>query len=405
MKKLVDILLGYFNITVVCGYPERFLNICAQNGVELWDIVRVDANTVSASCSIKDYRLLRKILNKDDFKISTKRKSGIPFVLFRIKKRYVLIGAMIVTLLLVWTSSLFVWEIRVSGNHSVSTSEILYALDKLGVKVGAFRLTFSQEDISNSILLEIPELSYITVNTNGSIAYVIVREREPAPEMRDKDTPTLVYASKAGIINKMTVLEGRNLKNEGDSVLPGEVIVTGEMESISSQYRYVHAKAEVYARTWYDISAKSSKEVIEKSYTGREKTKTAIVLGNNRVNLYFNSGISYENYDKITKESPLTLFGCIVLPITVITETYSEYEPVKTEKTADEMAGEMEKYLTELLNSEMTGGAIMSYETESFDGNGDMMLTLKAECTEQIGVEREMTPDEIKSQPQGEGET
>ena len=206
MKKLHDILRGYITITVTCVYPERLLNICAGNGIELWRISRPDENTICACVSIIDYRRLKKILDQGQFRMRRSGNAGLPFFLFRFKKRYVLIGAMAMVLLLVSISPLFIWEIRVTGNETVPTSEILYALDKMGIKTGTFRLNISQEEVSNTILLEIPELSYIAVNTNSSIAFVEVREKVPQPEMQDRDTPTLVYAEKTGIINKLTVL-------------------------------------------------------------------------------------------------------------------------------------------------------------------------------------------------------
>lgn len=403
MKKLHDILRGYITITVTCVYPERLLNICAGNGIELWRISRPDENTICACVSIIDYRRLKKILDQGQFRMRRSGNAGLPFFLFRFKKRYVLIGAMAMVLLLVSISPLFIWEIRVTGNETVPTSEILYALDKMGIKTGTFRLNISQEEVSNTILLEIPELSYIAVNTNSSIAFVEVREKVPQPEMQDRDTPTLVYAEKTGIINKLTVLEGRNVLNEGDAVSPGDVIVTGEMESITNTYRYVHAKAEVYGITSYKITAKCDKTAVEKSYTGRRKTKTALLFADKRINLYFNSGISYDSYDKITEKERVTLFGFITLPITVVKETYAEYEPRYTEKTDRETQEEMEAYLKGILEDSMRGGSIMMWETESYGKNGDLFISARAQCTEQIGAERAMEESEIKTGENTEG--
>ena len=396
MKKLFDMLRGYVSIIVNCPYPERFLNICAQNGIELWNIKRESEHEVSACVSIKDHKRLKTILDGGNFEMRTGKRSGLPFFLVRFRTRYALIAAMTVTLILVWYSSLFIWEIRISGNDSVSNSEILYCLEKMGIKIGTFRLGLSQEEISNTVLLEIPELSYITVNTNGSIAYVIVRERLPAPEMADREKPVLIYAAKPGIISKLTVMEGKNVLNEGDSVLPGDIVVTGEMESISSEYRYVHAKAEVYARTWYDLSAKGAKEVTEKSYTGNKKTKTALLFGDKRLNLYINGGISYDSYDKIIKEYPVTVFGVLVLPLTVVKETYCEYEPISSLKSADEMKDELGEFLEETLYAGMTGGTVVTTDTETYDGKYDMLMTVRSECVEQIGRERDMTAEEMK---------
>ena len=403
MKRIFNMLRGYISIKVQCMYPERFLNICALNGVEIWNIKR-EENTIYADVRIKDYRRLRKILDKEFFDMGVSRRSGAPFFLIKFKKRYVLVGAMGLSLLLLWFSSLFIWEIRVSGNNAVSTSEILYVLDEMGIKTGSFRLGISQEEISNTVLLKIPELSYITVNTNGSIANVIVREKDPVPEMEDRDYPTSIVATKDGIINKMTVLEGKAVVSEGDTVLKGDLIVSGEMESIAGTYRYVHAKAEVYARTWYDVSVEAPGETFEKSYTGDTTTRYTIIFAGKHLDLYINSGIPYTNYDKITSEEKLSLFDKLSFPVTVIKETYREYELVPVGKSQEESVAELENFALRLLQDSMKGGTVIHYSTETDSSSGNMVLTVSAECTEQIGIEQDISSDQIKSNDKDEGE-
>lgn len=389
MERIINFIRGNVRVRVKCKYPERFLNICAESGVEFWDMER-DGDELVFTTHYEDYRYLRN--REHYYKIVSVKKTGTSFFLWRMRKRYALLAGMVICLVLSWLSSLFIWEITVSGNETVSTAEILNQLEEIGVGIGSNRLTFNQDYISNEMLLRVPELCWITVNTHGSRADVKVREEIPAPEMVDEDVPTLVFAKKAGIIEKMVVWEGAKTVAVGETVSAGDTLVTGAMESLSSGTRYVHAMGDVYARTWYTKTFQVMENVAIKEYTGREKTKYGLKLGDKRINLYFSGNVDMEKYDKTFIEQKLTLFG-IVLPVGIISETYSEYQ-MNTTRFA-EVEDFLKASLIDSLEDEIDDGEIVWNEFDADGGNGVVTVTMKAECLEQIGVMREMTEDEM----------
>lgn len=231
MKKAVNYLRGSVRVQVQCPYPERLVNICASNNIEFWDLRRISPVSVQISMHIGGYRLLSSIATKAGFDISEVRKAGVPFFLWRLRKRYVLLAGMLLMFLTVWTLSLFVWEIDVQGNKAVPSQEILAALRDLGIGIGTFGPAVSSEAISNDMLLRFPGLSWIAVNVSGSHAEVLVRERVPKPAILDKNAPVMVYAVKSGIITKMSALEGKDAVKPGDTVQAGDILVTGIMDS------------------------------------------------------------------------------------------------------------------------------------------------------------------------------
>lgn len=385
MEKIIEILFGYVNISVKCRWPERFLNICSQNGIELWGIKLKDAETVEASLLRGDYKKLKASL-PDGMELSQRGRIGVPFFLSKFRRRYVLLAAMAVSLCMMWVSTLFVWEIRISGCETVPEYKVRQCLYNQGIKVGVCWVGFSQEDITNRTLLELPELSYITVNVNSSIAEVIVREKIEVPETVDRDLPTSIYAEKAGLIDKVTALEGKTVKKRGEAVLEGDELITGAVENIDGTVRFVHAKGSVFARTWYEISAVGGGKKTQKSYTGEEKTRYALKLGNKRLNLYINSGISYDDYDKIVKSERITIFGKLSLPVVLQTETYREYEAEEKPQDASQIKTELEQFLKARLLSHMSHGTIMEYDCEYSGGR----LKMRAKCSEQIGAERQI---------------
>ena len=90
---------------------------------------------------------------------------------------------------LLFLGSFFIWDFAVEGNQRVTEEEILRALEKNGVGLGTFGIALDTEDIRNHVLLDIPELVWITVRVSGCRATVEVREREEVPEPVNERAP------------------------------------------------------------------------------------------------------------------------------------------------------------------------------------------------------------------------
>lgn len=390
MEWLLSLFSGRVRVAVTCLYPERFMNICAESGIAFSDLEYTDGSVILVTVSLKDYKRLKRLFG-GRFAMSAVRKTGTPFLLYGIRKRYALIIGMAVCFFAVWIMSMFIWQIEVTGNEKVSTSRILAELDDLGVRVGTCSFNVSQDYISNEMLLRVPELCWIAVNVNGSRAEVKVREAVKPPEMADSSTPTLIYASKGGLITGVTVLEGQTECAVGQTVSAGDVLATGIVESRLGGHRTVHAKARVTARTWYNTEAVTPAERSEKEYTGEKKTKTTIILADKRIKLYIDSGISWSHYDKITERRQLKLFGA-VLPISVEKTTAYEYE-IKTSRADD--SAELEEYLLNSVESRLNDGEILSASFEHGEGDGVLRARISAECREQIAASRELTEEEL----------
>lgn len=391
MQKAVNALRGSVRVEVEGPFPERFINLCAASEVEFWDLRRVSETVMHVSVRIKGYKKMRPVAEKALCKIKPIGRRGLPFLAWRLRKRYVLIAGFLLVWAALWLMSLFIWEIHVSGNEKVSDEVILAALEDIGIGIGTFGPSISPEELRSEILCRVHELSWITVNVSGSSAEVIVRERTPKPEMLDESKPTNVVAVKAGIITEMYVYEGVSRFNPGDTVVEGDILVSGEIVSKLSETRYVHAMADIYARTWYEISAQIPSEYKEKRYTGDESVKRALIFFGKRINLYFTSGILMHNCDKIAKETKIQLPGGMILPFGIVTETYREYETYVSEISETEAREILGAALYEQLLSQINGEIISAeYETQSVDGI--ITVTLKAECHEQIAAVSEIIP-------------
>ena len=389
-QRILSLARGIVRVEVTCKYPERFLNICAANGVEFWGVTIDETGTVGACLRERGFRNLVELSSKHGFEVRHVSKAGAPSMWRTVKKRHVLITGLILALLLTRLMSLFVWEINIYGNKTVPSSEIMRALRLNGFEYGTFGPGVHSEELADKMILAVPELSWFAVNIRGSRAEVFTRERIPPPEIIDVKTPAVVIAAKSGLITKMVVLEGTPLVTVGDTVVKGAVMVSSQRGSRSGNSRNVHALAEIEARTWYDFSAQMPLETTVKDYTGEEKQKHSLIVLRNYINFNLNSGISWADYDKITVEKNLTLPGGVILPVRFITDIYKQYTPYLSKQLRNDAELLLKTRIEARLMSAVGEGSVSAVSWDSLEENGVLTVTLHAECLEQIAVSVEV---------------
>ncbi len=385
LKHLVNLVKGEVTGKVESGFPERILNLCAEYGITFWDLRWSSPVEFTFTMTRRDWKRLRRLSKKIDCDLTAMEWRGTPFFLGRIRYRYGLWVTLILCSTLLFLSSFFIWDFRVEGNQTVSKQEILRALDKCGVGFGTYGLSVDSPQLRNQILVEIPELSYIAVNVKGCRAYVQVRERIPAPEIISKREPGNTVASKDALVTAIQPWDGEKMVLPGTTVKTGQLLISGVVQDDVSGVRYLRGMGKVYGRTWYHLQCRVPLTVEEKVYTGEEKTRRAILIGKNRWNLYFSSSILGDTCDKIISWDKWVLPGDVALPAATVTERFRFYELVERQRTEEEALALAEKVLDERLAEYLDEGEVLEWEVGSEVVDGNLVVTLSAECQEQIG--------------------
>lgn len=385
LKEIVNRFRGQTWIRVETPFPERILNLCSARGLAFWDLAWESETAFTCRLSRRDCGRLRRALKGLDCSMTVVRGEGVPFFLGRFRHRQVLLVGLTACALWVTVGSFFIWDFTVEGNETVTEEEILRALEKNGVGLGTLGLGLDTEDLRNHVLLEIPELCWLTVNVSGCRATVQVRERVPAPELVSKRQPSNVVARRAGLVLKVQALDGAACVLPGTSVTQGQILISGVEDTETFGARVLTGMGTVEARTWYTLTADLPLTAPVKRYTGEEKTFYSLVIGTKRIKFFSNSGMETGSYDKITTRDHWPFFG-LPLPVTLERETcrYYETETSTVDVTSAEAAAE--GALTEYLHSLVDGYGTVSSTLCSSRQRGDILtVTLSAECVEQIG--------------------
>ncbi len=393
MKKLIHKAQGIVTLTITGAEPERFLNACAKANILFWGAEPVDPVTLRLKLHAHQRKKAEAIAARLLCDVTADSKEGAPFFLARFRRRYAFLVGMALSLAAVFVLSQFLLTVEVKGNETVPSAVILSELRRLGVRPGAFGPALDEGAIAQEALITLGDLSWMAVNLYGTRAEVLVREKEPKPELEDTKSPANVVAGTTGIITHLEVWQGEACFEEGDTVVEGDVVISGWMPIEPPMYseitdlggRAVRAEGRIEARTWRTLTASIPLEAQVKEPTGRETTFVSLEVLGKRLNFYRNSGISFPEYDKITQVRTLTLPGGADLPVRLVAETFREVELLSAPIDAEGATALLETGLRERLDALVEDGQVVSCEVSRVEEGGLLTVRLLAECREEIG--------------------
>ncbi|MEA4896349.1 MAG: sporulation protein YqfD [Oscillospiraceae bacterium] len=405
MERLSDKARGYAVIRAVGVEPTELINRCAASDIEFWGVSPEDDYTLVFRTRLKNAEELIDLAEKCNCEAKITEKRGGPVETKKLKKRFAMWVLPVLFLVLLVYSCFFIWKIDITGNETVSDIEILNALEDSGVYIGSFWPKFTSDNIRSRVLVEIPELKWISVSVFGSRAVVEVRERTDIPELFDESEAVKIVADESGIIESMNVLRGFPLFRKGQAALEDETLITGAVPSSFGKTEIMHAEGSVIARTWYELSAIMPLRYDEKEYTGKKKSRFAIIIGNDRINFYGKSRIFDADCDNIISEHRLGIEGFFELPVTFVKETAKAYELKSADYPEDAAKSRLEALLgTELARRIGENGEIVGSGYTFSVVDGFAVGTLRAECRQNIAEEKEMSASEISAAKAAEEE-
>ena len=385
-RKTVNYLRGSARLRVESSYPERVINLCAAHGVPFWGLQWESETVFTVRTTRHSLPLLRQITEEAECTITTQEERGAPILLHRGKRRYALMAGALLLLLLSLCGNIFIWDFRVSGNETVPEEAILRALENCGITVGSVGLELDQKAIRNQVLLELPDLSWLVVNVKGCTAHVQVLERQRPPRTVQEDEITNVVALRSGLVTEIRPLDGKAQVTRGSTVTEGQLLISGVVDTERQGVRMVHGMGQVWARTWYDLSVLVPLQTEELVQQEGETTRIWLDIGKKQINLLAKGSMLPADCGKILHYGAVCLPGGFRLPMTVVTEKTVRYQVQETERTEAEARAEGEAALLALLETQMTeDGTVVDTRFASARKGDWLLVTLKAECLEQIG--------------------
>ena len=396
MRKLMNLVRGMVTIRVEGLFPERLINLCAQENIDFWAMEWLDEHTVRFVARRRALSRLAVLSQKAGCTVEREASRGLPDFLIRFRTRYAFLAGLVFALCAVGFLSRFVLTIEVKGNERVPTAVILSQLRQLGVYPGVYGPSLERKQLAQEALLALDDLSWMALNLHGTRLEVIVREVIETPERLDESGLFDIVSKADGVITHVEPEQGDAMVQEGDVVAKGDILISGTVtmeppkySDLPNRYYPTHARGRVWARTWRVLTAAIPVETTVKDYTGGETSVWSLNFFGRRVKIFGKTSISWAMYDKITTVHQAALPGGARLPLSLSRETAREYQPrtLEVDQAAAQslLEAQLLKQLETLIGED---GEVEAAQFSARVTGGALEVTLTAQCLEEIGAER-----------------
>ncbi len=382
MKKRLHLFDGTVTLAVRGTETERLLNACMRSELPLRNIWRAEDGSLRLEIAWEEVERFEKLARVSMCETERVSVRGGRESRKRLRRRSALGLLAALCALALTASSLFIWEIDILGNSSISEGEIRRALRECGVAEGCFWPATDVELIRSQMLLRLDQLSWMTLNLSGSRAQVVVLERERAPEMYEERTGADLVAACGGVVRDFSVKNGRTLIERGQIVTEGQTLVSAEMEGSGGSARTVRAAGSVTADTWREIRVQTNCGAVSKARGRGVFVTVGIQAGESRINLLSNGRKVLDECDRIVKEYKIGIKGLFCFPLKLVVEIYRPYE--SGDLIPADRDGCCDRAMAALADE--IDGEILSSASTWQDG----VLRLNAHCLENIALTKEI---------------
>ena len=402
MIRFLKYMKGYLRVRVWGFSPERFMNLCSNKGILLWDIVR-EGDVYYMNITLKGFWEIRPIAKKTGARVAILERYGLPFFLPRLLKRKMFVLGLVLAVVFWTVSSFFIWDINLNGNYQITDDVFQNFLKENQVRIGMRRDELDIQELEKQIRRQFPQITWASARLDGTKLLIDIKENDAPIATREhavdekhsmggaQDAPgTDLVAEYNGRVVSIIVRSGVPKVAIGDTVEKGTVMVEGKVpvyneDATVREYSYVDADADIMLEHASEFTASLPFDHTEKRYTGREKSSHYIKLGDRSWALPKNR--PFLVYDSVIKESRPLMLERLSVPAFWGTVTYREYQNVEYKYTAEEAKDHLNQKLMDFLAElEEKGVQIIEKDVKIETGNDAWVLKGQFLVQEPVGA-------------------
>lgn len=386
IKIIFNYIIGYIRISIEGYYIERFINICGNEKITIWNLKRNKNVKLELNIGIKDLKKVAKIAKQTKCKIKIIKKKGLPFLFNRYRKRKLFFVFLLVIIIGLGISSNFVWNIQIVEEDKESIENLYQDVVESGLEIGKMKSKINTKDIINKVRLKRNDIAWMGIELKGTNAIVKVVKATAKPEIVDDNEYCNIVSDKQGIITKINAQNGTIAVKVGDTVNVGTTLINGWMEGKYTGLRYVHAKGEIQAKVWHTKNKKILYNATEKTETGNIENKYQIKINNFEINLSKRLS-KFKIYDTIVLENKFKICSDFYLPISLVKITNKEIKEEQKNYNAEQAKDLGIEQLQEELDKEIEDKSkVVNKIINTYEKEDGIEVYVTYEVLEDIGT-------------------
>lgn len=315
---------GYRRIYANAKNALPLLNLCMEKKVAYVDFRDDGDGGISFACAALRAKELLRLCVEREICVADVGGGGIPHFLWRYRRRVGMMLGLLISAFLLFFSTRFVWDVRVTGNETLTEAEVCAALRDCGFGVGSYIPDLNGNELENRVMLASDQIAWISVYMDGTVAVVQIKENVMPPP-KEPATPANLVASVDGQIELLELYRGNCVVSIGQTVRKGELLVSGLYDSNTVGYRYTRAAGKVLARVEdpFRIEIPLSYEV--KVYDDSKTDQVSLDFFDFSLKIFKNCRNSDSYCDIIEEKKGLDFLGLHNLPFGLTVSTRMPY--------------------------------------------------------------------------------
>ena len=372
--RLEERIRGTVRVEICGAEPETLLNACLAEELPLLAPESLDAHTLRLRVWERDLPRLEKLAEKHFCELRVLSRRGGSRTRRLLRRRLGLLLLLALFLTAVTLATMFVWEIRIVGAEELSRPALLRELSELGLSYGVCFL-FSHFPGKSCVALGERYSAFKSVDDACvEVVLLVVSLGIRGKVQSVSEAPGLFDHA----VRRVDVRAGQARVLPGEAVTEGELLVSGSVDSITAAPRTVRAQGEVWADTWYELTALCPAASAKSGAEEGARSRWAVKIGARRINFHQNGGKTIDGCDKIVHEYNLGIDGLFCLPVCLVREELRPYAAAGESRADAERAGQqLIAALAERIDAELPGLTV---------------VTLRARCCENIARPSNTTP-------------
>lgn len=349
---LLRYIFGYVKAEVYGFAPERFMNLIIRNEVVIWDVESTEKGYIFHT-GRKNLMKMKPYLQKTNMKMKILKKCGLPYFLQQNKRRAAFLLGFLVFCVMVYVLSLFIWEVKVTGEDKLVADNLLKVIEKQYVPLGTIKSKVDCAKLEEELRREFDEISWISCELKGTVLIVYLEEGMAPKVIEDSNITGDLVATQDAVITKMITRQGtpvakvKEQVNKGDILISGTIYIYDDNNEIM-ETSYVAADGDIYGTTTEEYEDYVELMHYEKEYVGKPKNHITFYFMDYCLTPYVPK-MDSENYDSYTQIHKAKLLNNFYLPFGYKTIRRTTYTLKKAEYTEQEA----KQLLQERLNKKL----------------------------------------------------
>ena len=346
MTEWVKRLQGYVKIRVWGFAPQRFINLCSNKGILLWNIEKQE-DVYTMCIGLRSFYELRPIARKTKVRVVISERYGLPFFVPGMLRRKAFLAGLFLAVAFWLISSLFVWDIQVTGNYQV-TDDVFYSfLEQEGIHTGMRRSELNIGELEKQIRRKFSQVTWTSGRLDGTRLVIEVKEN-------DMSVPEVVQDAAGEGKDLVAECNGVPKVSIGSEVAKGDILVEGRIpiyaeDGTVREYRPVTPDADIVLEHTGTFQAYLPADYIRKKYTGRQKTFYFIHFGDREWKP--EKKMDFLQYDSVLEACPVKALEYLQIPCMVGRITYREYQKTEYYYTVSEAETVLQKKIMDFLET------------------------------------------------------